>query len=178
MFQRVVYFWALAAVLATAAVRSVRDVRTASLGLGTTADALWQLAYLVVTLALAAVILRTILRQRPADEPGTGTQAASRHGSAPERSSSPDRSLMGRLYQVRALIRTSFERRPMYTVISMTATLLIVACLPLGLLASRHLGGLQAFFGTPEWILLGLAEVPLAFVAVVVLGGFGGRPIH
>lgn len=129
----------------------IHDMRA---GPAVSTESMLQLAYLLVVLALALVILRNMLRGARTD------------GAAPEGDS-----FFETIRRLQAAARTTFAERPIWASLVLGTLAIVAAVIPISLLAAGREGGMESF-GPSEWVIVGLAELPALFVVVVVTTGF------
>jgi hypothetical protein len=82
----------------------------------------------------------------------------------------PSTNLRGKIYALRTTTRAAFARRPMRTSIRLLLGFVFCAAIPLGLFVLVHPHGFSTLAAS-DWVLLGVMEFPVAFVALVVLDG-------
>jgi hypothetical protein len=122
----------------------LHDVR---LGMAMTSAGLLQLAYVLVCCAIPLIALRTLLQLRHRNK--TKVAAA--------------RSLRDEFHRIQAVSGGAFASRPISA--SLISLLLISIPFVLVLLASGGWGSL----GPHDWVMVGVAELPIAFVVLIGL---------
>jgi hypothetical protein len=155
MWNRLLYGICLTIALLGLYIKGGTYLNTLRLGHGTTVLAFLDLAYILAIAALAIICVRGLLGRKPRASGGT----------AAEPIGSQEQSLRSQLQSLSGMGPEALSRRPF--LVSLTA--LFLAAIPICLMTLR--AGGWSKLGQLEWILIGLAELPLAFVAAVAFFG-------
>lgn len=161
MLRRAPHYFVIVAAIVCIWVKGTTYVHALRLDTAERAGELLDLAKLVLICAAACLAIYVLVRDRLSKGVEGGAEGQKDFGMA---------SFAGRLRGLQALSRSAFARRPVLASIFSSAMVILLASLPIGLLALGRAGGVRAF-GVSDWILLGAAEVPLVCVVSVVLIG-------
>jgi hypothetical protein len=162
MYRRLFYFLLLVVVAAGLWIRGSFYLHHVRGGLAGTAGGLLELGYLLTMIALASVIVRSLLRSD-----GVRREMPVTAGSSERRGAS----LSEIVVQLQTTARQAFVHRPVLASALLLVAVAAFAGIPIGLLALSTAGGLTAF-GPIEWLVVGLAELPVVFFLVLVVIGF------
>lgn len=148
MFRRILYTFILVVsvpIIWMNAETYLRDVRS---GMLETSVGVLKVGYLLAAVSIFIIAVRRLLQMR--SEPGDATAVSSA-------------SFSNRMHQIRTGWRGAYARRPVSVIV--LSLLLISIPFDLVLLAS----GVLRSFGLHDWIMVGIAELPFAFVVVAAL---------
>lgn len=162
MSRLLFYFFLLVVITAGFWIKARVYLDHARGGLAGTTGGLLELAYLLTMIAFACVIVRSLLRCDKArrDTPVMDESSERREVSFSESVS-----------WLQTTARRAFGRHPVLASALLLIVVAVFAGIPVGLLAVGRVGGLTAF-GPIEWVVVGLAELPLLFVLILVAIGF------
>ena len=151
MFRRLIYSLLLAVGVVVFWIKGKSYLHDVRIGLAGTTGGLLQLAYLLAMMALVFIILRNLLRSAPRD-----TREASFAAS---------------LHRLQTVARGAFVRSPVLASASLAIFAAVFGGIPIGLLAFGRVGGIRTF-DIGEWIVVGVAELPIVFVVAAIVVGF------
>ncbi len=162
MLRRLFYFLLLIVVAAGVWIKGNIYLNNVRDGLAGTTGGLLKLAYLFTMIAFAFVIVRSLLR----------SDRARRETRVTGESSEPRAtSFSESVIRLQTTARRAFSRRPVLAGVLLLVVAAVLAGIPIGLLALGSAGGVTAF-GPIEWLVVGLAEMPVLFFLILVAIGF------
>jgi len=162
MFRRLFYSLLLAVGVVVFWIKGRSYLHDVRIGPAGTTGGLLQLAYLLAMMVLIFIILRTLLRsgRSRSAAPFTGGPRATREDS-----------FAARLHRLQTVARGAFVRSPVLPSALLAVFAVTVGGIPIGLLALGHVGGIRTF-DIGDWIVVGVAELPIIFVVIAIVVGF------
>jgi hypothetical protein len=161
MYRRLLYFVLLIAVAAGFWIRGEIYVHHVLSGLAGTAAGLLELAYLITMVSFASIILRNLLRRGDNRREVPVTVKSIERGGT---------SLSAGVVRLQATAKRAFVHQPVLACALLFVAVAALAGVPIGLLALATPGGFTAF-GPVEWLVLGLAELPVVLFVFLVVSG-------
>lgn len=152
---RLPYYLLLVSAALFILVKGTPYIREVRLGLAGTPAGFLQL-FMLLAMVVAAVIAVRMLLGRPSPHRPAGQRQARE---------APFNETPHRLHTV---IRRAIAHRPVLASTLSVILGVVLACIPISLVAMGRVGGVGTF-GLREWILVGVAELPIVFVVVIVL---------
>lgn len=158
MFRRVLYAIILVASVPMIWVNTEAYLHDVRLGMLETSVGTLQLGYLLAAVAIFVIAARTLLQMRAQPNRASGQRGDTTVGPA---------SISNRIHQIRTGWRAAYARRPVWVIVLLIGLVLLLLSIPFDLvyLASGGLRSLELH----DWIMVGLAELPVAFVVVAAL---------
>ena len=153
MWARLLYGFCFSVVMVGLYVKGDQSLHTIRAGRGATVDGLLDLAFILLLVALLVIAGRALI---------TGRVGSTRTGAE-------DISPRGQLQSISGAGPLMFSQRPILTSLM---TLLLFA-IPFALMIIR--AGGWSRLGQGEWIIIGIAELPLVFVMAVAFMGSKAR---
>jgi len=154
MFRRSLYAFILVVSVPMIWINAETYLHDVRLGMLETSVGLLQLGYLLAAVAIFIIAARTLLQIISQSHRASGR---------PDDSAVSSASLSNRMHQIRTGWRGAYARRP----VSVIVLSLLIISIPFDLVFVAS-GGLPSF-GLHDWIIVGIAELPFAFVALTAL---------
>lgn len=160
MIDRLSWYAVLLAAVGFGALKSVLFIQKARFGIALTGPGYFDLANILVAALAAWIAVRGLRRDAGGGQTGVSHAAASDEW--------PARSFVEDMRQMPETYRKAFRQHP----ILLTLLMAILAALPIGLLIFAT-GRDPARFELADWLLLGIAELPMVVaVGLVIRGAF------
>ena len=147
MFRRALYSLILVVSLPVVWINAQTYLHDVRLGMAMASAGLLQLAYVLVCFAIPLIALRTLLQLRHRNKTKTAAVPSFRN----------------EFHRIQAVWGGAFSARP----ISASLLSLLLISIPFGLVLMAS-GGWRSF-GPHDWVMVGIAELPFAFVVLVGL---------
>lgn len=161
MYRRLLHFSLLLVVAAGLWIKGRLYFQHVHAGQAGTTEGLLELAYLLTMISLASIILRSLLRDR---------RKRSELLAKGEASEPRETSLSENVARLQTIARRAFVRRPVLVSGLLLGVTAVLGSIPIVLVALATAGGISAF-GPVEWLVVGLAELPIFFIAIRIAFG-------